>query len=212
VKLIENNIQQDYWITILLVGCFVFLAVLKSFFKNSFSRWITGATPTDFAIKNYRDTIIFSWSLMIFQGVVFSILFFLVSKYTAFKFNFELNYLKLCVIFTSYLLGRWLIERGLALFFPIADYIIPYQVKFNFSRGLLALLLYIVICFMYFNSASSNSWLLLFYVFLGVYLVLVIFSYISYKRFILDNFFYFILYLCALEILPFIVLYYLYIK
>ncbi len=212
MKLIENNIQQDYWITILLVGCFVFLAVLKFFLKNPFSRWITGTTPTDFAIKNYRDTIIFSWSLMIFQGVVFSILFFLVSKHTAFKFNFELNYLKLCVIFTSYLLGRWLIERGLALFFPIADYIIAYQVKFNFSRGLLALLLYIVISFMYFNSASSNSWLLLFYIFLGVYLLSVIFSYISYKRFILDNFFYFILYLCALEILPFIVLYYLYIK
>ncbi len=117
-------------------------------------------------------------------------------------------YLQLLTGITVFLLGKYVIEKMIAHIFNIEDLVNSYLYEKLSYSSLISFLAFIFSVLFFYTIPKSP---LIIWVFGGCLLVLFVISLISsYKRnanLILRYFFYFILYLCALEIAPFIILY-----
>jgi hypothetical protein len=115
---------------------------------------------------------------------------------------------KLIIGFGSFILIKVLIERLIASIFEIDNLIDQYLFqKISYKNYLGLLLLPINAILLY----SFNNSLTLIYVFIGLLLIVnitgLITSFKTHQSLVKHNLFYFILYLCALEIAPYLILY-----
>ncbi|MGL2992490.1 DUF4271 domain-containing protein [Flavobacterium sp. TSSA_36] len=209
LRIIEN---KD-WATALFVVSLVLIALTKSVFENRFSDF-TKLIYSDKYIKLYRDSshLMSGFTLTLFVVQILSFAFFLQLFLSydgrASKSDWML-FIQLFTFITYFILSKFLIEKIIATAFKIEDFMEQFNLKKVTYRTYIGLILLPIDLILYYFDAFSKN------IFLPIFTILLIintFTYLltikNYQNLIMSKLFYFILYLCALEIAPYYFMYY----
>lgn len=209
----ERSIGAKDWATILFVVCFALLAINRSVFEARFTEFIKLAYSDKYT-KIYKDSSnMLSWftiSLFIIQLISLSFLIhFLLSYYGATEKNDWVKYIQILTLASFFILSKYLVEKIVAAAFKIEDFNEQFNLRKVNYRTYIGLLLLPVNLILYYNDPPQAFVL---YIIAGIIVATALFSYLvslrAYQNLILSKLFYFILYLCALEIAPYYFMYY----
>jgi hypothetical protein len=201
--------------TILLVICLVIVAITKVLFAKRFQDFL-------FLIINFRYLKVYVREhkfIDLFEGLLFTNLIIGLSVFALLCVNLDVNMpeenfiipLKLAFGMGILLLIKILLERLVSSILKIDVLIANYIFQKTSYKNFIGLLLIPINAILIFAWHPSTTSVLFFVVFLSLINVAGIVLYIKDNLKILkNNWFYFILYLCALEISPYLVLYKLY--
>jgi len=200
------------WATILFVLCFALIAVNRAVFEVRFSEFIKLAW-SDKYIKIYKDSSnLQSWftiSLFTIQVISYAFLLRFILVYFKFSDGGFLSYIQLLTVIATFILAKFLIEKIIATAFNIEDFNEQFNLHKVTYRAYIGMLLLPINVILFYNLAPKAFVL---YILLGLIVAASILSYLIslriYQNLILSKIFYFILYLCALEIAPYFFLYY----
>lgn len=201
------------WATILFVACFALIAVNRTVFETRFAEFIKLAVSDKYT-KIYKDSgNMLSWftiSFFIIQLISFTFLLqFLLSFFNLAEKDSWLSFIQLFTLIGAFILSKYLIEKIIATTFNIEDFNEQFNLhKVNY-RTYMGLLLLPVNIVLFYNDINSR---LLIFILIALIVAGSIVSYLVslrlYQNLILGKLFYFILYLCALEIAPYYFMYY----
>ena len=209
----ERIIENKDWATVLFVVCLILIAITKSIFENRFSDF-TKLIYSNKYIKIYKDsTNMLSWfTISLFVVQLISLAFFIQLSLSYFGIVSKtdwLIYIQIVTLLGVFVLSKYLVEKIIATSFNIEEILEQFNLqKVNYRTYIGLVLLPINIILFYNNSVSIMA----IYFILAVILIINILTYLNslkiYQNLILGKLFYFILYLCALEIAPYYFMYY----
>ncbi len=209
MQYIERSIESRDWITLLLVGSFVLIAILSVSYKKKFEDFIRLPFSNNYFISKGSSNEIrhpFNISFFCIQIVSISLFIYLfISK------EITLNstlFIQIIIGVSVFTIVKLFIEKMIGTIFSIENFINQYVYKKLTYRNFLALFLLAVNLFLYLAFDPSPTTLLVITSVLMLFNSLVVFYSIkNYRSLLFSNFFYFILYLCTLEISPYYILY-----
>lgn len=205
-------VENKDWATALFVFSLVLIALSKSLFENRFSEFIK-LIVSDKYIKVYKDSgLMMSWfTIFLFIVQIVSFSFFIHLLLTSFGPTLKTDWVSFVQIFTFltvFILSKYLIEKIIGTAFDIEEFVDQFNLQKVSYRTFLGLFLLPINCFLFYNDAISRNFILLL---LSILLIINAFTYLlsikNYQNILLGNLFYFILYLCALEIAPYYFMY-----
>lgn len=212
-ELIPRIIENKDWITILFIVMIGVVAIAKTAFENRFADFVK-LIVSDKYLKVYKDTSnLMSWfTILLFFVQLISFSFFVQLVLTYFGFTTKTNWISFIQIFTFlsfFVLSKFLVEKIIATSFNIESYIEQFNLFKVSYRTYIGLLLIPVNLFLYYTNFMNS------YVIIGVLVVLLIINSMTYlvslknyQNLLVGKLFYFILYICALEIAPYYFMYY----
>ena len=205
----ERSWENLDWITVLLVSCFFLLAFIRFVYSKRFDEFINlPFSDKYFLVQGKNDALNHPFNVLLFliQVVVIS-LFIYLFLYKRPDHD-PLLFVKIVLIYTVFLLVKMLIEKMVGALFSIEPLINNYLYHKLTYLNLFSLVLFLAnILFFYMAEFTKTA---IISIGLGVLILNIIFifySYRSHRSLIIGNFFYFILYLCTLEISPLVLLY-----
>lgn len=213
LQLSERILVNKDWATILFVLAISIVALNKSVFSVRFNEFIK-LGYSDKYNKVYKDTNnLLSWftiSMFVIQLLSFSFFILLLLSY----FNYTqtdnyITYIQIITFLFVFILSKFLIEKIIGTTINSESIVDQFNlIKVNY-RAFLGFVLLPINIILYYNSWPIKA---VFYIILTVFLLYNVFTYYflvkTYQKTILGNLFYFILYLCTLEILPYYFMYY----
>jgi hypothetical protein len=202
--------------TILIVLGLCILAFAKYAFSNRFNDylWVIGNSKY---LKIYarEQKFIDQFDSLLFVNLIISLSIFSFVGYNTFvdSLQFELTtFIKLFVGIGAMILIKILLERLIGSLFDIDELIDSYIFqKTNYKNYIGLFLLPINIILIYAIQPTATIMYVVIAFIILINLIGFITSFKTHQKTILNNLFYFILYLCALEIAPYIILYKLFI-
>jgi len=207
-----REIISNEWYTALIVLCLCLLALAKLVNPMRFASFL-GVLGTSKYLKIYsrEKKSIDRFELLLFLNVIISGSIFLLISYSTLvePLTFDIIlFLKTALAIAIVIIIKVFLERIIANLFAIPSIIEVYlfqKISYKHYLGLLLVPINIVLLF----AMEPNSMILfvIFGVLILINLIGIITSIKTNQKIILHNFFYFILYLCALEIGPYIILY-----
>lgn len=209
----QRIIDNKDWATVLFVLCFVLIVVTKTFFEVRFNEFLK-LFVTDKYLKIYKDpSHMMSWfTISLFMVQLISFAFFILILLNFFGMASKTDWVKYIQIITLlgvFVLSKYLIEKIVATSFKMEDFIEQFNLQKVSYRTFIGLLILPANIILYYNNVSST---LIFYGFLLIVLAVNALTYLislkSYQSLLFSKLFYFILYLCALEIAPYYFMYY----
>ncbi len=213
MEFITREITSTNWLTILIVICLTLLATARGLNALRFSDFIMLFSNNKYIIsyqKPNKLSSLFNIVLLVLQ--IASVSLFLYLCFDVFKWKVIPDqitlYFKIVIIYTVIVLCKLLIEKIIATIFsmdPIIDEYLFYKVSYRNFMGVL--LLPINIVFIYAMQPSRIVFTILLVLLLILNTIVLISFYQKNESIILGHLFYFILYLCALEIAPYFILY-----
>ncbi len=208
-----RTITNIDWITTVLFSSLLFAVLAKSFFYNKFLNFIILPFNNKYIFMYSKKDKLFNWFnilFTIFQVINFSLYIYLVKNIFTKSINYDNNptiYLVILGCLLLFLLIKTLLQLGNGLIFNSNDTISLLLFKkisyLNYS-SLLMFLSNVILTYTYKDS--------IYVVYVSLFLILVIntIGWITilknHQKFITNNFFYFILYLCTLEFSPFVII------
>jgi Domain of unknown function (DUF4271) len=206
-------IENKDWATGLFILSLLLIALTKSVFENRFNDF-TKLIYSDKYIKLYRDSshLMSGFTLALFVVQIISITFFLqlfLSYYgRASKADWML-FIQLFTFITYFILAKFLLEKIIATAFKIEEFMEQFNLKKVTYRTYIGLIILpIDLILYYFDVFSKNIFLPIFVIALIINLFTYLLTIKNYQSLIMSKLFYFILYLCALEIAPYYFMYY----
>ncbi|MBP6127067.1 DUF4271 domain-containing protein [Flavobacterium sp.] len=213
LQLSERILVNKDWATILFVLAISIVALNKTVFSVRFNEFIK-LGYSDKYNKVYKDTNnLLSWftiSMFVIQLLSFSFFILLLLSY----FNYTqtdnyITYIQIITFLFVFILSKFLIEKIIGTTINSESIVDQFNlIKVNY-RAFLGFVLLPINIILYYNSWPIKA---VFYIILTVFLLYNVFTYYflvkTYQKTILGNLFYFILYLCTLEILPYYFMYY----
>ena len=206
-------IENKDWATALFVLSLILIALTKSVFENRFNDF-TKLIYSDKYIKMYRDSshLMSGFTIALFVVQIISFSFFLqlfLSYYGRASKSDWMLFIQLFTFITYFILAKFLIEKIIATAFKIEEFMEQFNLKKVTYRTYIGLIILpIDLILYYFDTFSKNIFLPIF----TIALIMNIFTYLltikNYQSLIMGKLFYFILYLCALEIAPYYFMYY----
>lgn len=209
LRILEN---KD-WATVLFVLSFAIIAVTKSVFENRFSEFVKLLYSNKY-ITIYKDSSHlksgFTIALFLVQIISFSFLIqILLSCFGMASKTDWVLFIQLVTFLTYFVMAKFLIEKIIATAFDIEEFMEHFNLQKVMYRTYIGLIILPFAVFLFYSKSVSSTIPLLI---LGalllantiVYLVLIK----NYQNLIISKLFYFILYLCALEIAPYYFMYY----
>ncbi len=206
------TVSQD-WITILLIAVLVLLVAAKYTFPHRFSDFsMLFATNKYLLLQGKEAKIFHPFNVLLFGVNVISVSLFIFIAYQAFITTQigrpKILFIRIATAYTAFVLLKFSIEKILANISSIDKLMNHYLFyKLSYRNFTSMVLLPLNLIFIYVWKPD----LLSLYICLGFILLLNIITLISIFRKnqqqIMQHFFYFILYLCALEIGPYFILY-----
>ena len=197
------------WVTLIMVGCIVVIAILKVIYPKRFEDFIRlPVSNYYFLAKGKSEELRHPFSILLFLIQLISIslfvyLFFLEKGKATVLLFFQI----LSAVFI-FIIVKTSIEKMIGAIFSIKNIIDQYIYEKLSYRNFISLLLIIANLIFYFSVKPDLNTLLIFTGILFLINILILFySYKKYRSLIFSNFFYFLLYLCALEISPYLILY-----
>ncbi len=209
----DRLIVSKDWITLLLVGCIVLYAAAKFLYPKRFQEFVLlPITNKYFLIQGRNDQIQHPFNVLLFatQTICTSLFIYLIIGVwqPVMVQNNPWIFVQILTIFIVFVLIKFFIEKIISSIFAIDELIHGYLYHKLTYRNLISIFFFLLnITFFYAFQASKT--LLVLFISLAVLanLISLFYSYKTYAKIIFKHFFYFILYLCALEISPYIILY-----
>ncbi len=207
-----REIISNEWFTVLIVLCVCILAFAKARFTNRFNDflWLIGNSKY-LKIYSRDQKFIDQFDGLLFLNLIISSALFYFIWYNTFieSIAFDLIlFFKLFIGIGSLILIKILIERLIGSLFEIDSLIDSYVFQKTNYKNYIGLVLLPINILLIFAVNPSKTIL---YIVAGLILVINLVGFITsfkiHQKLILNNLFYFILYLCALEIAPYIILY-----
>ncbi|SFB12058.1 protein of unknown function [Flavobacterium swingsii] len=212
-ELIPRIVENKDWVTILFIIAFTLLVVTKTAFENRFRDFVN-LLINDKYLKIYKDSSnLMSWfTILLFVVQLISMSFFLQLVLSYFGYTTKTNWVTFIQIFTFlsfFILSKFLIEKIIATSFNIENFTEQFNLFKVSYRTYIGLLLLPVNIIMYYTNIMNT------YAIIGVMIMLLIINAVTYlvslknyQKLLLSKLFYFILYICALEIAPYYFMYY----
>jgi hypothetical protein len=207
-------LEPKDWATYLFVLSFALIAVTRTAFEGRFSEFLR-ILVSDKYIKVYKDTshLMSGFTILLFivQLISFSFFIQLLLHYFGYVAKTDwVVFLRIFTFFGVFVLSKFLIEKIVAAIFNIEEFTEQFNLQKVSYRTFIGIILLPINIYLFYNNSLSNVWI---YCIIGVILAINLFSYLVslkiYQNLIIGKLFYFILYLCALEIAPYYFIYYL---
>lgn len=209
----QRLLENKDWATILFVLCFVLIAATKTFFEVRFNEFLK-LMVTDKYNKIYKDSShMLSWftiSLFLVQLVSFAFFILILLNYFGLASKSDwVKYIQIVTLLGVFVLSKYLVEKIVATSFKIEEFIEQFNLQKVSYRTYIGVMLLPVNIFLYYNNINSD---LIIYGILLIILIVNALTYLislkNYQSLLISKMFYFILYLCALEIAPYYFMYY----
>jgi len=207
-----REIISNEWYTVLIVLSLCILTLAKQVYANRFAEFIRVVGNSKYLkIYSREKKLIDKFDALLFINLIISLSIFVFLSYTTLvkQVPFDLFlFLKIALGISIVFLVKILLERLIARLFTINSVIDAYLFQKTSYKNFMGMLLIPINIFLVFTVHPNPTMLfVIFGVLILINLIGIITSIKSYQKIILHNFFYFILYLCALEIGPYIILY-----
>lgn len=209
----ERILVNKDWATVLFVLAIAIIALNKSIFSVRFNEFIK-LGYSDKYNKVYKDTNnLLNWftiSMFVIQLISFSFfILLLLSFFNYTKTDNYITYIQIVTFLFVFVLSKFLIEKIVGTAIDSESVVDQFNlIKTNY-RAFLGFILLPVNIVLYYNKVPVKE---VFYIILGIFLLYNVFTYYflvkTYQKIILGKLFYFILYLCTLEIAPYYFMYY----
>ena len=206
-------IENKDWATILFVLSFATIAVTKSAFENRFAEFAK-LIYSDKYINIYKEGshLKSSFTIALFFVQLISFAFFIQISLSYFENTSKTDwvlFIKITTLLLYFVLSKFLIEKIIATSFNIEEFVEQFNLQKVIFRTYIGLFLLPINIILFYNDlVSSNFMAILVFIVLIVCTLTYIVSIKNYQNIIFSKLFYFILYLCALEIAPYYFLYY----
>ena len=206
-------VENKDWATALFLFSLVLIALSKSLFENRFSEFIK-LIVSDKYLKVYKDSgLMMSWfTIFLFIVQIVSFSFFIHLLLNSFGYINKtdgISFIQIFAFLTVFILSKYLIEKILGTAFDIEEFVDQFNLQKVSYRTFIGLFLLPINCFLYYNNSISHNLLI---IILSILLIINVFTYLlsikNHQNILIGNLFYFILYLCALEIAPYYFMYY----
>jgi hypothetical protein len=206
-------LEPKDWATCLFVLSFALIAVTRTAFEGRFSEFLR-ILVSDKYIKVYKDTshLMSGFTILLFIVQVISFSFFIQLLLHYFGYVSKTDwvvFLRIFTFFGVFVLSKFLIEKIVAAIFNIEEFTEQFNLQKVSYRTFIGIILLPINIYLFYNNNLSN---VLIYCIIGVILIINLFSYLVslkiYQNLLIGKLFYFILYLCALEIAPYYFIYY----
>ena len=200
------------WATFLFVICFFIIAVNKNIFEARFSEFMRLAVSDKYT-KIYKDSsnMKSSFTITLFIVQLLSFSFFILLLLNHYNYSVKTDFILFIQITTFlgvFILSKYLIEKIIAATFQIEEFIDQFNLLKVSYRTFFGVLLLPINLILYYNS-FNNNWIYL--GLMGVLIVINVITYLitlkTYEKLVRSKIFYFILYLCTLEIAPYYFIY-----
>ncbi|NQX86768.1 MAG: DUF4271 domain-containing protein [Flavobacteriaceae bacterium] len=209
--MLRELISND-WYTILFVLSLIAITLAKYLYSVRFAAFLTVIGNSQYVKRYAKDSKFvdqFNSLLFINQIIAFSTFTFIVYNqfFTPIVFDILL-FLKLSLGIIGFIWLKVLLERFIANILDISDLITPYLFQKINSKNYTGLVLFPINLTLIFAVEPTDHWIYsIFILLIFINLISFITSFKTHQKLILNNFLYFILYLCTLEIAPYIILY-----
>ena len=213
MQAIERHVDSLDWITLILLTAILLLVIVKSVYPQRYEEFTSLLTSNKFMVfKGKENNAFHPFNILMFLVNALSVSLFLFILFRFFSTPDSLSpgilFIRIFTAYTCFVLLKFSIEKIFANIFDLDDTIDYYLFQKLSHRNFISLILLIFSVILVYAVTPTNGIL---YVGMGFVLLANLLSLIVIYRqnqnLILGNWFYFILYLCALEIAPYIILY-----
>jgi len=201
------------WATVIFVVALILIAIARTAFESRFSDF-SKLIASDKYIKVYRDSsnLMSGFTIVLFLVQLVSLAFFIQLALNAFGYVSKTDWIVFVQIFTFlsvFVLSKFLIEKIIATAFNIEEFTEQFNLqKVSYRTYIGIVILPIDLILFYNNNTPKIIIFATIIIVLIINLVTYLFSLKNYQNIIFGKLFYFILYLCALEIAPYYFMYY----
>ena len=208
-----RHIDNNFVFTLFFLGVFLLLAVGRTLYSKRFIEYISlPLTDRYFALEGKNNEITHPFNILLFtiQWIAYSLYFYLFIDFFKGETGSENPWL-LLQVFTAvaaFVLFKYYLDKLIGHVFSIEPLMHRYLFEKLSYTSLISLVFWILSMIAVYSIHPKSGF---FYWSIGVLLLLHLVALISFVKrnyqVIFKNFFYFILYLCALEIAPYVILY-----
>jgi Domain of unknown function (DUF4271) len=208
-----RNVENKEWVALILVLCLLFVMLTKTAFENKFADF-RNLIFSDKYIKTYRDSshlmTWFTFFLFIVQILTFSFFIHYLMFYLDYSSKADwIIYIRIVTFLTFFVLSKYLIEKIISTAFDIEEFAEQYNMIKVSYRSFIALLLLPTTSILFYNKEVLPIVVeILLYILLASNAIIYIKGFKIFQKIIIGRLFYFILYLCTLEIAPYYFMYY----
>lgn len=208
-----REVQSSDWATVIFLTSLVLIAILSNLYEKRFADFLRLGI-SDKYVKVYRENsnLVSGFNILLFTLQLVSISFFIQLFVSSSGMGNKSDWILFVRIFTltaSFVLIKFLIDKIIALVFNIEEFAELFNLrKITYRTYFGLLLLPISFGLFYYDKVSIVIYLLILVVFLAANAVIYLASLKNYQKYLSGKLFYFILYLCTLEIAPYYFIYY----
>lgn len=206
---ILRNSFENNWITLLLVGLFGIVFLLKLINSQKLKGYVYLFFQSTFLKEETEERSSylhpFYSTLFVFSIGVFSLV--LLNLYTTYNNFIVLSFYNFSLLFAFlffYFCVKWTSEYLLSVLFGIKERLHFFLISKSCSFFSISFFLFVILIMVSYTSLTNN---LLIYATFLLLIIRLIFLLINNKKLIFSKLFYFILYICTLEIAPLLILY-----
>ena len=202
------------WATILFVLSFAIIAITKSVYENRFSDFMNLIFSNKYT-KVYRDGshLKSGFTISLFFAQVISLAFFIQLSLNLFGYASKTDlilYIQIITFLVFFILSKYLVEKIIATAFNIEEFVEQFNMqKITYRTYIGLIILPINIILFYYDTISRIIPIIIISTVLILNVITYLISIKKYQNLIFGKLFYFILYLCTLEIAPYFFMYYL---
>ena len=206
-------IDNKDWATILFVSGFALIAIVKTVFETRFNDFMN-LIVSDKYIKIYRDSshLMSGFTILLFIVQILSLAFFIQLALNSFGYISKTDWLvfiQIATVLFVFILSKFLIEKIIAATFDIEEFTEQFNLQKVSYRTYVALFLLPLDIILYYNdNLSQNGFLFIIISLIILNIITYIIALKNYQSLLFSKLFYFILYLCTLEIAPYYFMYY----
>ena len=206
-------IDNKDWATILFVSGFALIAIVKTVFETRFNDFMN-LIVSDKYIKIYRDSshLMSGFTILLFIVQILSLAFFIQLALNSFGYipkSDWLVFIQIATVLFVFILSKFLIEKIIATTFDIEEFTEQFNLQKVSYRTYVALFLLPLDIILYYNdNLSQNGFLFIIISLIILNIITYIIALKNYQSLLFSKMFYFILYLCTLEIAPYYFMYY----
>ncbi|EIA09280.1 DUF4271 domain-containing protein [Flavobacterium frigoris] len=202
------------WATFLFILTFAIIALTKSVHENRFGDFMN-LLFSDKYNKVYRDGshLKSGFTISLFFAQVISFAFFIQLSLNLFGYASKTDlifYIQIITFLIFFILSKYLVEKIIATAFNIEEFVEQFNLqKVTYRTYIGLIILPINIILFYYETISRIIPLIIISIVLILNIITYLISIKKYQNLIFGKLFYFILYLCTLEIAPYFFMYYL---
>jgi hypothetical protein len=206
--------ENKDWATFLFVLSFAIIALTKSVYENRFGDFMN-LLFSDKYNNVYRDGshLKSGFTISLFFAQVISFAFFIQLSLNLFGYASKTDwifYIQIITFLIFFILSKYLVEKIIATAFNIEEFVEHFNLqKVTYRTYIGLIILPINIILFYYDTISRIIPLIIISTVLILNVITYLISIKKYQNLIFGKLFYFILYLCTLEIAPYFFMYYL---